>query len=118
MGWLNVRKRAGASAAGTLAARTAAEVVTCGWMRVKRTDFCLWSAPATALAQTIGALRGAGFDRVLHEPLYGQPDCMSHLNSTKVPAVSENILLCAMHAQRMQLSIAQDRNPFRRGVHF
>ena len=58
------------------------------------------------------------FDRVLHEPLYGQPDCMSHLNSTKVPAVSENILLCAMHAQRMQLSIAQDRNPFRRGVHF
>ena len=43
---------------------------------------------------------------------------MSHLNATKVPVVTENILLCAMHAQRVQLSIAQDRNNFRKGVHY
>eukprot|EP00966_Prymnesium_polylepis_P147635 3410815-Prymnesium_polylepis.1 len=49
-GWQNVYRRAAAAASGRLKASKAEEVVTCGWPRLKRTDYCLWRCAAAAPA--------------------------------------------------------------------
>ena len=67
-GWRNVHRRAQLVARGnaTVSAKWAREVVTCGWPRVKRTDFCLWSAPPAPLAGAVDALLGDRFPRTVY----------------------------------------------------
>ena len=67
--WRNVRSRAQQVALGQVPANEswAQEVVTCAWPHVKRTDFCLWSAPPAPLAGVVGALLGDAFHRTVHE---------------------------------------------------
>ena len=66
-GWSNVARRAESFVNGTQGREMASEVVTCGWPKTKRTDFCIWSSPPSALQRTINSLRGSGFDQVVYE---------------------------------------------------
>ena len=80
---------------------------------LKRTDFCLWSAPPAPLAGVVGALLGDDFPRTVYEH-----DCSGFLQdwsrSVKLipvaPVVSENILLCGMREVNASLSKECDRN--------
>ena len=67
--------------------------------RVKRTDFCIWSAPPAPLAGVVGALLGDDFPRTVYEHncsgFLQDRDRSSKLIPT-APVVSENVLLCGM----------------------
>lgn len=104
-GWRTVRRRADLLARGALDAKRASEIVTCGRLRFKYTDFCQWSVPASALERTIDALGSstASFERVVYGG-DGREPCAHYLNRTdnavqmRIPPVSENIMYCAMNA--------------------
>lgn len=114
VGWANVRRRAELAARGGYPSSVrshpthwAREIVTCRWPRLKLTDVCLWSAPPEAFSDMIEALQGTGFDGVVHER-----NCSGQLKEEKKPAVSENILVCAMHEVNASWSRRQDQKPF------
>ena len=82
--------------------------------RVKRTDFCLWSAPPAPLAGVVGALLGDGFPHTVYAHNCsgfladrGRPD---HLIPVGPPVVSENILLCGMREVNASWSRHSDRH--------
>ena len=118
--WRNVRTRAEQVARGGVLADAswAREVVTCGWPRVKRTDFCLWSAPPAPLAGVVGALLGDAFPRTVHEHNCSGFLEESHRSDELVPifppVVSENVLLCAMREVNASWSKQSDRKPWPR----
>ena len=74
---------------------------------LKRTDFCLWSAPPAPLAGVVGALLGDDFPRTVYEH-----NCSGFLQDCRrsdkliplAPVVSENILLCGMREVNASLS--------------
>ena len=91
-GWRAMARRAQAVAQDVLDEHKANELVTCHRPKGKRMDFCQWSAPPAPLIRTLEAIRGS---RLWHV-VYNQ-SCAEYLHSIGFHAVSENILLCAMH---------------------
>ena len=103
----------GAASDGTVAVGgLGRELVNCQTPRMKRLDFCFWSAPATPLLDVLQELR---------EELSGdaarEERCRAYLNGTAFRTVSggrvtltaadiysEHVLLCAMHAARVAQS--------------
>ena len=85
---------------------------------LKRTDFCLWSAPPAPLAGVVGALLGDDFPRTVYEH-----NCSGFLQDCRrsdkliplAPVVSENILLCGMREVNASLSRQSDRNHWPNG---
>ena len=87
----------------------------CLWLcrHLKRTDFCLWSAPPAPLAGVVGALLGDDFPRTVYEH-----NCSGFLQDRErpdklipaAPVVSENILLCGMREVNASWSRQSDRN--------
>ena len=80
---------------------------------LKRTDFCLWSAPPAPLAGVVGALLGDDFPRTVYEHNCSGflQDCSRSVKLIPVaPVVSENILLCGMREVNASLSKECDRN--------
>ena len=116
--WRNVRSRAEQVARGGVPANAswAREVVTCGWPRVKRTDFCLWSAPPAPLAGVVGALLGDSFQRTVHEHncsgFLRESNRSDELVPISPPVASENVLLCAMREVNASWSRRADRKPW------
>lgn len=88
VGWANVYRRAAAAARAMLRKAVAAEVVTCGWRRFKGTDFCLWSAPASTLLNTIQSLHGGGFDRVVSGTPCGESSPRASASASTPDSVS------------------------------
>ena len=102
-GYRTMRRRADLYAKKQLPSTKSDELVLCGHPRYKHTDFCNWSVPPDPLVRTMEMLTGEAFDQVI----YGGEGCEAYLtnNATDgvgrpmhIPAVSENVLYCAMRA--------------------
>ena len=63
----------------------------------------------------INGLMGEGFDQVVHGPVKSAPNCLSLLNSSGIPRVTENILICSARAHGHHMSKSQDKVLFRPG---
>ena len=77
-----------------------------------RLRVCCRSAPVAPVANTVKALRGEAFHRVVHDG-----NCSEYLKAIQgAPVVSENILLCGMRLVGAHRSYVQDRNIRARGL--
>ena len=102
VGWAHVRRRAGLALAGELSSHEVMEIVTCHRPYEKRIDFCFWSAPVTALQQSLAALRSDVIDRLISGDRRGE--CQEHLRSNRLPPMTENVLFCAMSSHGVRQS--------------
>ena len=115
-GWRTIRRRADLLFHNSLPTAKSNELVMCGHPRYKQTDFCNWSVPPAPMMRAVAKLNGASFDQTV----YGGEGCEAYLTKNftdasgraiRVPAVSENILYCAMREAGVTPSLLIDMFP-------
>jgi hypothetical protein len=100
-GWLSVRHATEASIRAAARGRRSCMVRQCEQgdkTRLKRGDFCFWSAPPEPLFMTLERVVGvelAGIEE--HEERCKQWLNRSTVGAANFPVLSENVLLCAMY---------------------